>query len=358
MKKRFWISALVGILAAAMLSACSLKGDETAIVVDGTEIKADVANFYARYIQAQYETFYSAYMGEDMWDSEASEGENYEESVKSSVQETLETMVLLEKHMSEYDISLSDAEKKVIADTAQEFEEDNSLEDKEKVSGDKKVLERVLTLMAIQQKMQDAIQAGANTEVSDEEAAQKSMEYVLFSYVSEDESGESSDLSDDEKKELKEKAEELSKSLKDGGAFAALAKKAGVEVETATFDAETTVPNEDLVKAADALEEGGVTDVVETDGGCYVAKVTSLLDRKATDAKKDTIVQERKDELYNTTCERWLEKAKITVNEAVWKKIDFKDLTVTMNIQEEVPYSDAVKTDDQVDLDAEEEPQE
>ena len=51
MKKRFWISALVGILAAAMLSACSLKGDETAIVVDGTEIKADVANFYARYIQ-------------------------------------------------------------------------------------------------------------------------------------------------------------------------------------------------------------------------------------------------------------------------------------------------------------------
>lgn len=358
MKKRLWISALAGILAAAVLSGCSLKGDETAIVVDDTEIKADVANFYARYIQAQYETFYSAYMGEDMWSSEASEGENYEESVKSSVQETLETMVLLEKHMSDYDVSLSDAEKKVIADTAQEFEEDNSLEDKEKVSGEKEVVERVLTLMAIQQKMQEAIQEGANTEVSDEEAAQKSMQYVLFSYDTTDESGETVDVSDEEKEALMEKAEELSKSLKDGGDFAALAKKAGVEVETATFDAEAAVPDEDLVKAADALEKGGVTDVIETESGCYVAKVTSLLDRKATDAQKDTIVQERKDELYNTTCERWLEKAEITVYKDVWKKIDFKDLTITMNMQEEVPYSDDVKTDDQVDLDAQEETQE
>lgn len=114
-----------------------------------------------------------------------------------------------------------------------------------------------------------------------------------------------------------------------------------------TFDAESTSPNEELIKAADALEEGGITDLIETDSGCYVAKVTSLLDREATDARKDTIVQERKDELYNTTCERWRKETEITVHEDVWKKIDFKDLTVTMNVQEEVPYSDTVKTDDQ-----------
>lgn len=349
MKKRLSILALAGIMAVTALTGCSLKGDEEAVTVDDTVITADVANFYARYTQAWYETYASSYLGEDIWNSEASEGETYEESVKASVREELETMVLLEQHMGEYDVYLSDAEKKVIEETAKEFDEDNSLEDKELISGETKAVERVLTLMAVQQRMREAIEAGADTEVSDEEAAQKSMEYVFFSYTAADESGETKALSDDEKKELKDKAEELSKKLKDGGDFAALAKEAKTEVKTATFDAKTEAPNAELVKAADALEEGKSTDVIETDSGCYVAKVTSLLDRAATDSKKESIISERKTELYNTTCDKWRKDAKITVHENVWKKISFKDLTVTMKTEEEVPYTDAVKTDDQAE---------
>lgn len=355
MRKRMFISVLAGMMAMAAVSGCALKGSETAITVGDTEIKANVANFYARYTQAQYETYYSAYMPEDKWNSEASEGKTYEESVKTSIQDTLTTMVLLEQHMGDYDVSLSDAEKKVITDTAAEFDSSNSLEDKDMVSGDKNAVERILTLMAIQQKMQEAIEAGADTEVSDDEAAQKSMEYVFFSYTTTDEAGESSELTDDEKKELKEKAETLAAELKKGGKLEELAETAGVEVSKSTFDEESTSPAEDLIKAADALGEGESTDVIETDSGCYVAKVTSLLDREATDARKDTIVQERKNELYNDTCEKWREDTEVTVHKDVWKKIDFNDLTVTMNLEEETPYGDSVKTDDQVDLDAQEE---
>lgn len=225
MKKRLWMSALAGIMTAAVLSGCSLKGSETAITIGDTEVKADVANFYARYTQAQYETYYAAYLGEDMWNSEASEGMTYEESVKDSVQDILTTMVLLEQHMGEYDITLSDAEKKVIADTAQEFEEDNSLEDKEKVSGDKKAVERTLTLMAIQQRMREAIQAGANTEVSDEEAAQKSMQYVMFSYNTTDESGASVAVSDDEKRSLRKRPRSFWTGLRTAVSLRSLQKK-------------------------------------------------------------------------------------------------------------------------------------
>lgn len=184
------------------------------------------------------------------------------------------------------------------------------------------------------------------------------MQYVFFSYNTTDESGASAAVSDEEKEELKKKAGKLAKDLKDGGDFEKLAGDAGVEISVSTFDAESTTPDEELIKAADALEEGGSTDVIETDNGCYVAKVTSLLDREATDARKDTIVQERKEELYSTTCERWRKESDITVHEDVWKKIDFNDLTVTMNVQEEVPYSDSVKTDDQAEPDAQEDAQE
>lgn len=355
MKKRVFILMLAGIMTVAAFTGCSLKGDEAAITVDDTEITADVANFYARYTQAQYETYYSAYIKGDMWKSDASEGENYEESVKSSIQQGLEDMVLLEKHMGDYKVSLSDAEKKVIADTAQKFDDDNSLEDKEKVSGEKKTVERVLTLMAVRQKMKAAIEKGADTKVSDEEAAQKSMEYVLFSYNPEAGSDSAEALTEEEKREMKEKAQSFAQSLKDGGNFSKLAKKAGVEVQKATFDSESQTPNADLVKAADTLKKGEFTDVIETDAGCYVAKLTSLLDRDATDARKDTIVSERKTKLYNDTCEKLRKEAKIKVHKGVWKKIDFNDLTVTMKVKEEVPYTDGVKTDDEADLDAEEE---
>ena len=320
MKKRLFALALAGVLAAATLTGCgSLKGDETVATVDDTKIDADLANFFARYTQATYETYYSAYLGEDMWNSDASDGETYEESVKSSVLKSLEDMILLEKHMEDYDVSITDEDKAMIKETTQQFLNDNSLDDKNLVSGNEKTVNRALTLMAVQQKMRTAIQAGADTEVSDEEAAQKSMDYVFISYQTKDDSGNSKDVSDDEKAQLKSQAEAIVSGLKEGGDLNALAEEQGATVQTLTFDKDTTSPDEDLIEAADALGEGESTDVIETEKGCYVAKVTSLLDRTATDSKKSQIVQERQTKLYDDTVKKWRKKLDIKVHRCVEK---------------------------------------
>ena len=348
MKKRLFALALAGVLAAATLTGCgSLKGDETVATVDDTKIDADLANFFARYTQATYETYYSAYLGEDMWNSDASDGETYEESVKSSVLKSLEDMILLEKHMEDYDVSITDEDKAMIKETTQQFLDDNSLDDKNLVSGNEKTVNRALTLMAVQQKMRTAIQAGADTEVSDEEAAQKSMDYVFISYQTKDDSGNSKDVSDDEKAQLKSQAEAIASGLKEGGDLNALAEEQGATVQTLTFDKDTTSPDEDLIKAADALGEGESTDVIETEKGCYVAKVTSLLDRTATDSKKSQIVQERQTKLYDDTLKKWRKKANIKVHKDVWKKVSFQKVSVKMKTETQTPYTDQVQTDDQ-----------
>ena len=348
MKKRLFALALAGVLAAATLTGCgSLKGDETVATVDDTKIDADLANFFARYTQATYETYYSAYLGEDMWNSDASDGETYEESVKSSVLKSLEDMILLEKHMEDYDVSITDEDKATIKETTQQFLDDNSLDDKNLVSGNKKTVNRALTLMAVQQKMRTAIQAGTDTEVSDEEAAQKSMDYVFISYQTKDDSGNSKDVSDDEKAQLKSQAEAIASGLKEGGDLNALAEEQGATVQTLTFDKDTTSLDEDLIKAADALGEGESTDVIETEKGCYVAKVTSLLDRTATDSKKSQIVQERQTKLYDDTLKKWRKKADIKVHKSVWKKVSFQKVSVKMNTETQTPYTDQVQTDDQ-----------
>ena len=350
MKKRAVILLLAGVLAAGSLTGCGgLEDSDVVATVNDTDITADVANFLARYTQAQYETYYAGYMGDDMWSGESEEGKTYEDTVKDSILESLENMYLMEEHMDEYDISLSDEEKNSIKEAASQFDSENGLAEKEKVSGNTDTVERVLELLTIQKEVQDAVEAGADTEVSDEEAAQKSMQYVTFSFTTTDEEGNSVDLTDEEKEELKATAESFAAGAAGAADFAAYATEQGQTSQDATFDAESATLPTQLVEAADALGEGETTGVVEGDNGYYVARVTSLLDREATDAKKQEIVSERQQELMDETIAGWREDADIEVHERVWDKIEFTTLTVTMKQDEADPYTDEVQTDDQVE---------
>lgn len=172
---------------------------------------------------------------------------------------------------------------------------------------------------------------------------QKSMKYVYFPYSTSDADGNTTDMTEDEKAELKKTAQTFADTLKESETkdIDALAEKSGYEVKTTTFDSESTAPNADLVKALDALkEEGDVTDVIETDYGIYVGKLTSLLDREATDVKKTSIVEQRKQEQYDALLEEWRKETEITEFDKVWDKIDFEKCGVTVK-QSNDQYDDA-----------------
>ena len=337
--KRIAIMAAAGMLAVSTMTGCgaSLNADETVATVGEDKISVGVANFYARMQQAQYETYYAAMMGmtaEELWAQEIDEGVDYEDSVKDSVLETLENMYLMKQHAEEYGVSISDDEQKAIEKAAEDFDENNALEAKEAVSGYQKYVEELLTLIQIQNKMNDAMVADVDTEVSDEEAAQKSMKYVLFSYTITDEEGNSVTLTDDEKTALKDTAQAFVDDLKAGGDIDTLAEAVSeqdITVQTLTFDSESTSPSEDLIQAVDALAAAGdVTDVIETDSGLYVAQLESLFDEEATESEKESIVQQRKQDRYNELLEQWKEETEITVHEKVWDKVDFSKQGVTI----------------------------
>ena len=80
MKRRAVIFAVAGMLAVTSLAGCSKIKESDVVVSAGDEkITATEANFYARYMQAQYETYYGSYLGDNMWATEASEGKRTEE---------------------------------------------------------------------------------------------------------------------------------------------------------------------------------------------------------------------------------------------------------------------------------------
>ena len=339
--KRAAAVTAAGVLAAVSVTGCSGSIDTDAVVatVGDEEITLGVANFYARLTQGEYETYYASMMGmtaEDMWAQEYDEDTTFEEQIKDSVMESLEDMYVLSQHAADYDIALTEEEESAISDAAEQFEADNTDAAKEAVSGYKKDVEKVLELVTIQNKMDSAMKEGVDEEVSDEEAAQKSMQYVLFSYTTTDDSGNSTELTDEEKEELKTTAQSLADRTAAGEEFATVAEELGAEAQTATFDSESTSPNEDLIAAADALQnEGDVTELVETDSGIYVAELTSLLDREATDAEKESIVEQRRQDQFDSLLEEWKDAIEIEVNDRVWNKVDFIDQGVTVVTPEE-----------------------
>lgn len=345
-RKRTAVFVMAGVISAGAVTGCSGSIDTEAVAatVGDEEITLGVANFYARMTQGQYETYYAGMMGmtgEDMWAQEIEEDKTYEESVKDSIMEDLQDMYIISQHAQEYEVSLSDDEKDAIREAAKEFDELNTAETKEYVSGYRKDIEKYLELATIRVKMEEKMKEGVDEEVSDDEAAQKAMKYVYFSYSSTDESGNAVDLSEDEKASLKTQAQELAERVAAGEDISAVAEEMGQTASDLTFDSESTGPDENLIAAVDAFDtEGACTDPIESENGIYVGQLTSLLDREATDLEKTNIVEERKQEQYDSLLGEWRDATDIEVNKKVWNKVDFGSLGVTIITPEETETTD------------------
>lgn len=352
--KKAAVLTAAGVLAATAVTGCSgsINTDAVVATVGDDEISLGVANFYARMTQGQYETYYASMMGttgDAMWTQEAGEDQTYEESVKDGLLENLENMYLISQHAADYEVSLTEEEEDAIAEAAAQFDEDNTDEAKEAVSGYRKDIEEFLRLATIQTKMDSKMIEGVDEEVSDEEAAQKAMQYVFFSYTTTDDSGNTTELTDEEKESLKTDAQSLVDRVNAGEDISTVAEEFGQTAYDLTFDSESTSPNEDLIAAVDAFDtEGQVTDVIEADDGLYVGWLTSFLDRDATDQKKETIIEERRQEQYDSLLEEWRNDTDIQVDEKVWDKVDFEDTGVTIitSETEEETATDEDSTED------------
>ena len=59
------------------------------------------------------------------------------------------------------------------------------------------------------------------------------------------------------------------------------------------------------------------------------------MDREATDAEKQSIINQRKNDRFTEIYEGWQKAAKVEVDEKVWEKVDFVSQGVTMKEAEE-----------------------
>jgi len=329
------------LLTAAMLTSFTVTGcgskvdaDAAAATLDGKEISMGVANFMAQYQAAQSDLYFLSYYGEDMWSSESGDGKTMTDSVKDSVMENIRECYLLDAHAADYQVELTEEEKTAITEAASQFLSDNSADAINKMGATQEIVEEMLRLYKIQAKMRAAIQEEIDTNVTDEECAQKTFSYVRFDKTSSAETTADDTAADDAdtEKDNKETAEEFLKNASDD--LEAAAKAGEYTVQTCSYgagdlneDDNTTSMDIEVLKAADKLKKGKMADsVIEADSGYYVIRMDSTDDKEAAKTKKESILTQRRNDKYSETIEGYKDASEWKINESEWKKVNFDEL--------------------------------
>lgn len=340
--KRLSALALAGVITAGMaLTGCgSLDPEATVATVNGIPISLGLANFAAQFTAVDYDTYYMSYFGQDMWSSDPSgNGETMTDSVKNNILDTLEEYYLLEQHMADYGVVLTDEELEEARAAAAQFIADNTDEALKAMSASEDDVTEFLRLNLLQSKMNKAIIADVDTNVPDEDCAQKTFSYVRVSKTasaSSDADSEDAEEKTDEQKaaEAKEKAQKILDAALAGSQedpLQAAADDNDANKSTCAYgsadlneDDNSTYLELEVLQAAEKLGEGEFAkSLIETDKYYYVIRMDSLFDQDATDRKRASIISDREEELYDKTVDGYKEAADWTINDKVWEPVNF-----------------------------------
>ncbi len=306
------------------------------------------ANFFVQFMQVYYDSMYSQYYGSDFWSTkiDASSDATIADQVKEQLLTSIEDLYLLDLHSSEYGVSLTDQEKADIQSAAEQFIKDNSTETNKKLGATEDTVAEYLRLSTIQKKMEKAIIAQGNITVSDEEAACRTFTYVkMQTQTITDASGNAVQMTDDEKQQVQAIAQQLSTDAKaaeadgtgasgDAGSLESLANADGYTTSTYSYASGDTGMDEQVLSAADALSEGEVSDPIVTDDAVYVIRLDSAYDEAASASKKESLLQEKQQEYYQSVIASYEDEAGIQVHKKVWNKIGFDNMYAIKEAEE------------------------
>lgn len=293
--KRILAAGMCASMAMGLLTGCSSSTDDVVAKMGDTELTLGEANFMLRYSQARTQSYLGAMFGEgaNVFQQDLTgSGQAYGETVKESVLTDLKNMTILEQHMSDYNVELTDDEKAAIEEAAKQFIADNSKDVLKEMSATEETVSRVLTLYTIQSKMETAIEADVDTEVSDEEAAQKTIQYAYFT-IPETES-ETEDVteatSEDESETAVETASEgESETAAETETEAASETETVAETETeAASETETVAETETEAASEKETTSETETEAVSEDASEETTEDTTEVETEESAEKKET----------------------------------------------------------------------
>lgn len=341
MKRYLYIICLMFVC--CMVTGCGAKEvseDGRYIVFEYNDEKIYLDEVYI-YAQTTIDAYEQKY-GEKVWNESIVTDDGLEMDVedtarKEIIADIVKTKTLITK-ADEYGISLTENEKAEQEQAADEFYAMLTDAQIEKVGMKRDTIATVLKENLLAEKVYEYVMRDSNTEVSDEQARMTTFYDMFFECYSKDQFGNIVVYSSDKIKEQKEKAESAYKSI--------VAENDNPDLNIAflgyTYDLKYagshTMGKEEIIDtygqaALDILygmEDGEISQVVETEYGYHIFQMTALTDKEATAENKAKLTEEANQEYYANLITTWIAELdkgysySKRVDNEIYKKIVFE----------------------------------
>lgn len=292
---------------------------------------------YLTNMQNEYEEVY----GSEIW-AKSLNGEMLSDNIKDIVLARVAQIKVMNLMAVEYEITLSEEENRKIDEAADKYLESLSDREKELLGATKEVVKQVYTEYVLAGRVYDYIIRDINPEISDDEARTITVQHILIKTYYLDGNGNRVSYSERARGEAYEKALEV-KALADppepekdeetGEYLAEPVEPVDFELLAAEYneDEETTYSfvrgemAEAFEEAAFSLDNGEISDVIETEYGYHIIKCISTFDVDETQENKVKILKERKDKVFEETYEDYVVGIKKNLNTGLYDSIALID---------------------------------
>lgn len=292
--------------------------DEAVVTIDGTAVGYREAMLYLQAAKQEYE---SAYGGEIWQYMLNADGTTLGQWVKNQTLEQIIYVKIVCAQAKRLGIELDSEEKNRVAERTEEYMAKAEYSTLALYGIARKDVEQVYEDTMLAQKIYDSVTLNVDTDISNEEAAQKRLQSLMLKNYHEDELGNHSALTVQELIATLDRFDTLYAEAQETTDFYSLAyanteDKQYLDIMVGEGD----LPEE--FSAAYYLTEGEAMQI-RTDGGYYIFYCVSEYDEDATIAKKEELIALRQEEEFKKLYEDWRGEAKIEMNEVIWKAIGF-----------------------------------
>ena len=268
------------------------------------------------------ENIYDEVFGEKIWKVPYENGD-VESRYKETILARISQIKAMNLYAKEIGVSLNEEEEKNIDLAANKYFSSLSNEEKQLFNADEELLSNMYSEFAIANKVYEEVTKGVNPEISDDEARTVTIRSILIKTYTIDENGNKIQYSQKMKEDAMKRAYEISARIKAGEEFEILEADYN-EDEKSSYSFSRGVMPKVIEDAAFNIDEGEVSDVIESEYGYHIIKVISNFDEEQTDINKQAIVEKRKEEAFVETYDNYIETLTSSINMDLWNSISYE----------------------------------
>ncbi len=273
---------------------------------------------YLTNIQNQYENVY----GTEIWATEA-DGTTLEERVKDNALAKMAQVKTMNLMAQTLGIELTADESKSVENAADIYYDSLSRPEIDGMGIDRDTIASLYREYLIARKVYEHIIADVNPEISDDEARNITVEYILIKTYTTDATGRRVEMSSDEARELFVRAEEAHDRAVAGESFDSLVAEYSDSDEMIKSLGKEDLDNNYLRTALFDLANGEISEVLTTEDGYLVALCLSTYNLEETDLNKIEIVERERETIFGEQYDAYVQNLTRKLNDQLWSEIEF-----------------------------------